>query len=27
MAFLLLAVGVQIVWDGIRGLIVSLPAT
>ena len=26
MAFLLLAVGVQIVWDGIRGLILSLPA-
>lgn len=25
MAFLLLAVGVQIVWDGIRGLILSLP--
>ena len=27
MAFLLLAVGVQIVWDGIRGLILTLPAT
>lgn len=26
MAFMLLAVGVQIVWDGIRGLILSLPA-
>lgn len=25
MAFLLLAVGVQITWDGIRGLILSLP--